>query len=507
MLMPYPLEKKPYHLLEIIAFVCGLLLPFSFAPYGLFWLQFPLLAYLFLICLEQSPAIAFRRGFFFGLGWFVHGIHWLFYSLHFHGGMPAPIAVLTIVLLSAVLALFPAFSMYLINRHIKTSPLLMLVLVYPTGWVIFEWLRGYILTGFPWVQTGIAHIDTPLAGFAPLTGSLGVGLAAAIIAGLLAVSLLKIDAKSVFYKISLPLVMGIYASGFLLGFVQWTQPVGKPIKASLMQGNIAQAEKWKRANRWPTMQMYRELTQKNWQSDLIVWPETALPGFRKGMSAYLKELRVEAEKNSTDVLLGVFVRNQQTRRYYNSVITLDEQLYKKRHLVPLGEYFPFRPLLGFFSQWVNIPMSDIENGEAEQPLIKAAGQVIGVSICFEDAFDRDILRDLPEATMLVNVSNDAWFEDSPEPWQHHQIARMRALETGRTLLRATNTGVSSVIGPKGNVLAMSAQFKREVLTLDVQGYEGGTPYVLWGNYLLISFAAVFLLVLGFKKSVSTEKAS
>ncbi len=485
--------------------VCGALLPFSFAPYEFFWLQFPLLALLFISCLDQKPAVSFRRGFLFGLGWFVHGIHWLFYSLHFHGAMPAPIAAVTIVLLSSVLALFPAFSMYLTNRYIKTSALLMVALVYPVGWIIFEWLRGYVLTGFPWVQTGIAHIDTPLAGFAPLTGGLGTGLMAAVIAGLIVASLLKKGTKNTFFKISIPLISGIYISGYLLGLIQWTQPVGELIKVSLIQGNITQAEKWKRENRWPTMKMYRELTQENWQSDLIIWPETALPGFRNGVRKYLNELREEAEKNNTEVLLGVFVRNQQTKRYYNSVITLDDQVYKKRHLVPLGEYFPFRALLGFFSQWVNIPMSDIENGAAEQPLIKAAGQSIGVNICFEDAFDRDVLRDLPEATLLVNVSNDAWFEDSPEPWQHHQIARMRALETGRYLLRATNTGVSSVIGPKGEVLAISSQFKREVLTADVTGYEGATPYTLWANYLLVGGGMLFLILLYRKGMALQEK--
>ncbi|HED35282.1 MAG TPA: apolipoprotein N-acyltransferase [Gammaproteobacteria bacterium] len=505
MIISYPLKKKPYALLDIAVLACGALLPFSFAPYGLFWLQFPLLALLFISCLDQKPVISFRRGFLFGLGWFVHGIHWLFYSLHFHGGMPAPIAALTIVLLSSVLALFPAFAMYLANRHIKTSPVRMVVLVYPVVWIIFEWLRGYILTGFPWVQTGVAHIDTPLAGYAPLAGGLGSGLMAAIVVGLIAASLLKTDAKNTFFKISIPLISGIYISGYLLGLIQWTEPVGESIKVSLIQGNISQAEKWKRENRWPTMQMYRELTQKNWQSDLIIWPETALPGFRNGVLKYINELKAEAEKNNTEVLLGVFVRNQQTKRYYNSVITLDDQVYRKRHLVPLGEYFPFRPLLGFFSQWVNIPMSDIESGEAEQPLIKAAGQTIGVNICFEDAFDRAVLRDLPEATLLVNVSNDAWFEDSPEPWQHHQIARMRALETGRYLLRATNTGVSSVIGPKGQVQAISAQFKREVLTTDVKGYAGATPYVLWGNYLLIGGGMFFLMVLYRKGRTLQEK--
>ena len=174
-------------------------------------------------------------------------------------------------------------------------------------------------------------------------------------------------------------------------------------------------------------------------------------------------------------------------------------LFRSRHLVPLGEYFPLRSLLGFFAQWVNIPMSNIDSGKLNQPLLNVFGQKVGINICFEDVFDRDVLRDLPEANLLINVSNDAWFEDSIQPWQHHQIARMRAAEGGRYLLRVTNTGVTSVIGVKGEVLAVLPQFKRDVLQYKVQGYSGATPYVLWSNYLLVILAIFFLVVLYRKK--------
>jgi len=482
------IQKNPYYILEILSLVCGALLPLSFAPYDFFWLQFPLIIFIFIACLEQGNRIALRRGFLFGLGWFSHGIYWLFYSLHLHGGMPAGLAVATIVLLAAYMALFPALAFYLSNRFIKTSKANMLLLIYPISWMLFDWLRGYFLTGFPWVQIGVAQVDTYLAGYAPLIGGLGVGLIVTIIAGLLATSILKFN-----FKTLIPGILFIYGTGFLLGLINWTSPVDEPIKVSMIQGNITQAEKWKRENYRPTLQMYRELTQQHWDSDLIIWPETAVPGYKRRVPYYLEELAEEAKATNTEVMLGLFTRNELTQRYYNSMITLDDQVYLKRHLVPLGEYFPLRPLLGFFAQWVNIPMSDIDNGDDEQPLITAVGQKIGLSICFEDAFDRSVLLDLPAATLLVNVSNDAWFEDSAQPWQHHQIARMRALETGRVLLRVTNTGVSSVIDRKGDVLQMSPQFERHVITADVQAYEGATPYVLWANYLLIISGLLVLL--------------
>jgi apolipoprotein N-acyltransferase len=487
------LQKNPYYILEILTLICGALLPLSFAPYDFFWIQFPLIAVVFFTCIDVKPGISFRRGFLFALGWFVHGIYWLFYSLHFHGGMPAVVAVVTIVLLSAYMSLFPALGFYVSNRFIKTSKAKMLLLVYPVNWMIFDWLRGYFLTGFPWVQIGIAQIDTYLAAYAPLIGGLGVGLLVTMISGLIVLSFEKSK-----IKFTASVVVFIYVTGFFLNFMEWTQAVDEPITVSMIQGNIPQAEKWKPENYRSTLQMYRQLTQQHWDSDLIIWPETAIPGFRRRVPYFLQELAKEAQASNTEVLLGVFTRNLETERYYNSMVTLDNQVYLKRHLVPLGEYFPLRPFLGFFAQWVNIPMSDIDSGEDVQPLINAAGQKIGLSICFEDAFDRSVLLDLPEATLLVNVSNDAWFEDSSQPWQHHQIARMRALESGRVLLRVTNTGVSSIIDRNGDVLHISPQFKRHVITANVQAYEGSTPYVVWANYLLIISGLLVLVLINRK---------
>ena len=492
------ITKNPFYILEILALICGSLLPFSFAPFNGYWLQFPLIAFIFSVCVNQKPNIAFRRGFLFGLGWFVHGIYWLFYSLHFHGGMPAPVAVITIVLLSAYMALFPALSFYFANRFIKTSRFNMLVIIYPVSWMLFDWFRGYFLTGFPWVQIGIAQIDSYLTGYAPLIGGLGIGLIVTMVSGLLLASLNPLNRK-----LALSGVLVIYIAGFLLSLVNWTEAVDDPIKVSLIQGNIPQAEKWKRENYRPTLKMYRDLTEQHWDSDLIVWPETAIPGFKVREPNYLAGLARQARETNTDVLLGVFTRDKQSQRYYNSMISLDGQAYLKRHLVPLGEYFPLRSLLGFFEQWVHIPMSDIDSGEDVQPLIEVAGQKIGLSICFEDAFDRSVLLDLPEATLLVNVSNDAWFEDSVQPWQHHQIARMRALETGRVLLRVTNTGVSSIIDRSGQVLDIAPQFERYVITAKVQAYKGATPYVLWGNYLLIGLGVIVLVL--FSRTISGQK--
>jgi len=488
----YTKEKKNILVIHLSALIAGLLLPFSFAPYGQSWVMFPLLSWLFLICVDQTPAIAFKRAWLFGFGWFAHGVSWVYYSLHVHGAAPAVLAYLIIALLAVLLALFPGLAFYFARRLFSVSVSKQLLIIFPLLFTLAEWFRGYFLTGLSWVQTGYSQIDTWLVGYAPLIGGLGVSAIIAFVCGFLVLMFFKQEGKYPPLVVAPVCIFIIWGTGFALTKINWTEPTGEKIKVSLIQGNIPQKEKWRPYMHHPTLNMYRELTQKNWDSDLIIWPETAIPDFKHRVEPYLADIAKQAKQNNTDVLLGIFVSDPVTNRYYNSVINLQGGVYKKRHLVPLGEYYPFRGLLGFFSQWINIPMSDVDSGEEQQPVLMAAGQKLGISICFEDAFDRDVLRDLPAASILVNVSNDAWFETSIEAAQHHQIARMRAVETGRFMLRATNTGLTSIIGPAGEVLAIAPQFERAVLSREVLAYRGATPYVLWQNYFLVS---LFLLVL------------
>jgi apolipoprotein N-acyltransferase len=485
-------EKKNSLIIHLSALVAGLLLPFSFAPYHQFWVMFPLLCWLFLICVDQAPSVAFKRAWLFGFGWFAHGVSWIYYSLHVHGAAPSVLAYLIIALLSMYLALFPGLAFYLGRKFFPVSASRQLIIIFPLVFTLSEWLRGYVLTGFSWVQVGYSQIDTWLVGYAPLVGGLGMSAIIALICGLLAILFLKQEFKYSPLFIATICISVILGAGFAFTQINWTEPTGEKIKVSLLQGNIAQKDKWQSYMHGPTLNMYRELTQQNWDSDLIIWPETAVPDFEHRVRFYLADIARQAKQNNTDVLVGIFVGDRLTKRYYNTMMSLRGGVYKKRHLVPLGEFYPFRSVLGFFSQWINIPMSDVDSGPEQQPMLEAAGQKLGISICFEDAFDRDVLRDLPAASMLVNVSNDAWFETSIEAAQHHQIARMRAVETGRPMLRATNTGLTSIIGPQGEVLAIAPQFEKAVLTHDVMPYKGSTPYVMWQNYLLIGLCLLVL---------------
>lgn len=461
----------------------------AFAPYNQVWLIYPLIAYIFYVWSVSNPGKAFFHGWLFGLGMQGTGVGWIYFSLHYHGGSPVFFAVLLVLLLASCLAIFTALMGYGVNRFCRSGKAAKFILLYPVAWTLFEWLQGIVLTGLSWQQLGYSQIDLPLSGFAPVAGSHSVSLLVAVTSG--AIVLLLTD--SGWRKKLLLLIPAIWLTGFFLRPITWTEATGDEINVALIQGNIPQSLKWKRESRVPTLQRYRQISLEQEDVDLIIWPETAIPGYQHRLNRYIVDLSDEMKKKGADLLAGIFILDPETSRYYNSLINVNGGEYHKRHLVPLGEYIPLRFLIDFFNRFVKIPMSDIDSGADEQPLLRAAGQPLGVTICFEDIFARDVRRDLPEATLLVNVSNDAWFDGSFEPFQHHAIARMRALESGRFMLRATNTGISAIIGPKGEEIAVSPQFETYVLRSSVQPMKGSTPYILWGDLLLV---AICLGVLG-----------
>jgi apolipoprotein N-acyltransferase len=288
----------------------------------------------------------------------------------------------------------------------------------------------------------------------------------------------------------------LWAGGLGLQHLAWTEPAGESIRVSLLQANIPQAEKWLRSMRIPSLNLYLEMTASVPDSKIVVWPETAVPAYDSEVESLLLEpLHTQLREEKRDVLLGI-VAGSKNQPYYNAMQSLgisgrDE--YHKRHLVPFGEYLPFdrwtRPVLDF----LRIPMSDFSPGGDGKPLVTLAGYPVGVDICYEDAYGDEIIRALPEAALLINASNDAWFGDSLAPHQHLEIARMRALETGRFLLRATNTGISAVIDDRGRILQQSPQFERSVLSYDVVPMRGVTPFASWGNVGAVLLAGLMLL--------------
>ena len=492
----------------LISVVAGCLTTLAFAPFDFSGLVFCTLAVAFYYWNSLPLKQAVISAWLFGLGLQCTGVSWLYHSLHTHGNAPVVFAVLLVFLLCCVLSLFTASAAYTVNRFLPNNLVLRLLFFYPAAWLIFEWLQGYVLTGFAWMQLGYTQIDLPLSGFAPVFGNHAVSGLVAVCAGALVLLFQKYREKQLSLKWGLSVfscVAFLWLTGSILKTIHWTEKSGEPIRVSVIQGNIPQQDKWQQHMKQPTLDRYRDLTLAQKDVDLYIWPETAIPAYWYRVVPYVQQLHDEMKRRDAELLFGIFVKDDE-KRLLNSVLHLkrdgETDVYHKRHLVPLGEYIPLRFLIEFFNQFVKIPMSDIAAGNSEQPLLVASGVPVAITICFEEAFAREVIKDLPEAKLLINVSNDAWFEDSIEPHQHHNIARMRALETGRYMIRSTNTGITSLIGPHGEVIKKLPQFEIAVLNGEVQPLSGATPYVRWGDWLVVLVCGFLLGYAGFVKKRS-----
>ena len=489
----------------LLAFVLGAVTVAGYAPYSMFPLPVVTLAGLFYLWSQAgTPRTAAWAGFAFGLGLFLFGVSWIYVSLHDYGAMPAPLAAIATFLYCAILALFPAAAAYACARP-RVPHAIRCGLLAPAAWTLAEWLRGWLLYGFPWLAAGYSQVPaSPLAGYAPVLGIYGVSLAVALTAGLIIVLWQDIAGKAegdaarsrphfsfIIHRSSF-IILAIWLGGWGLKQVEWTTPLGAPFNASLLQGNVAQDQKWREERVRPTLETYRVLAESA-PGELIILPETALPLFLEQVPQdYLSALATSARRRGGDVLIGVPERTP-GGEYFNSVVSLGSsppQTYRKSHLVPFGEFIPLRPVLAWIVGVLAIPLQDFSRGAEEQRPLAVAGQRVAVNICYEDAFGEEIIRQLPEATVLVNVSNVAWFGRSIAPRQHLQIAQMRALETGRYMLRATNTGMTAVINPQGAVEAVAPEFTPAVLTRSVPGMRGATPYVRWGNSVALALCLI-----------------
>jgi len=483
----------------LLSLLSGALTTIAFAPFNLFPVSLITTSLLFFLWLHSSTSRAFKHGFLFGVGLYGTGVYWIYYSMSQFGGVPLWLAIILTSLLVLFLALFPALAGYLFQRFFQTSQTSKAwLIIMPSLFVLFEWIRGWIFTGFPWMTLGYSQIDTPLNGYTPIVGVFGLSWILLICSALL---VYMIENGKAAIKFSLLSLIIIIASGAILGSIEWTRPAGEPLKVSLLQGNISQDKKWLADQRQPTIEWYTRATRENWSSDFVVWPETALPAFYHQAKSFLDGLQEEALQNNTDLLLGIPMMDPDNKQYYNGVISLGKQpgVYHKQHLVPFGEFIPFESLLGNILKVFDVPMPNFSHSDNKNRILNVANHQIGISICYEDVFGEEIIVPLPEVSLLVNVSNDAWFGDSIAPHQHLQIAQMRAVESGRPLLRATNTGVTAFIDHHGKIQSKLPQFVAQTLTDTTQPMSGSTPYSLLGNWLIVSSIFVILLVVSFWK--------
>lgn len=482
--------------LYLIALIAGALSVFAFAPFKVYivaWIT-PLVLF-YTLSNAKTTKQHFYLGWLFGIGYFGAGTSWPFYSIYFFAHAPLIVAIIGVALFVLLVSFFTLGLFGLLAARFKQLSLTSrLIFFYPAGWVLFEWFRVWFLTGFPWLYLGNTQIDTVFSAYAPVTGVLGVSLACVMLSGAI-LSLVhdRLRNKSL-SPLPIAVIVMIMLSAFILQKIDWTEKTGEPINVAVLQSNITQEQKLNPDNFDSMIDIYLEMTQKSHQSDLIVWPETALFGiFNNYMDEVILPLQQSLREKQAVLIGGFFVNKDNSVE--NSVLAISKnnrELYSKRHLVPFGEYIPLSNYVRWMGDW--IPRSNIGAGKPEKGTLQILNQTAQMTICYEDAFGSEIIKSLPQATLLINVTHDGWFTGSFEPAQHMQIARMRSLETGRYMVRATTTGPAGIINEKGKVLATAKQYSKKIITHNVQAFTGATPYVRWGNWLIVSILSIILLL-------------
>ncbi|MDU8924667.1 apolipoprotein N-acyltransferase [Pasteurellaceae bacterium LIM206] len=497
------------YLVYVIALLTGASGVLAFSPFDLWGFAYVSLLGLLWVSKTRQNSTALWAAFLWGLSFFAIGVNWLNVSIHQFGEAPLAVSYLLVVVLAAYLSLYPLLFVYLIRRfRVKSA------VIYPVLWTLTEFLRGWIMTGFPWLQFGYSQIDSPFAGIAPLFGVEGLTFFVMWVSA----SVLNLIGSLT----TLPRKWNLAAANMLLiavvgGLAAWSAQMNfvKPVPAraltvTLAQGNIEQNLKWDPAYLMQTLDIYQKLIAAHvGKSDLIVLPESALPALENELQPFYQYLHNEAKAQGTELLIGSVYHDDKTDKLFNSIVRMgnkEEQFvsaraerYNKHHLVPFGEYVPLENLLRPLGSVFNLPMSAFQSGAEIQPPLIGKERVFTPAICYEIILGSQLQKNLqPNTDFLLTVSNDAWFGNSIGPWQHLQMARMRALELGKPLIRATNTGITVFVDEKGKILAQAPQFEQTTLTRQIIPTEGKTPYAALGNnplYLLALLLGV-LHILG-----------
>ncbi len=488
LLVERTLDARPLYVCAAFA-ALGATLTLSFAPFDLALLAPLLMLPVLFTALYSPPRRAARHAFFFGVGLFLGGTYWIYVSVHVFGQAPLWIALFLMFGLVLIMAGYLGATGWAMAWLGGGRPW-RLALAAPAVWVLIEWLRGWLASGFPWLSLGYTQIDTPLAGWAPVIGVYGVSWMLLVSASGMVTLIAQRNARVA----GTALTLLPWLLGYALQAESWAEPSGPPIHTTIVQGGVSQDRKWAPEQFVPTLNLYRNATLAADTSLLIVWPEVAIPASIDRVEAYIDLLQSDLRERRKTLALGILELHDNGRQYYNSVLLLDgerRQTYRKRHLVPFGEFFPVPEFVRDWMRLMSLPNNDMQAGAAEQPLLMTAdGTRLAAAICYEDAYGAEQLYALPDAAVLINVSNDAWFGESIAPHQHLQIARMRALEAGRWVVRATNNGISAFIGPDGALVDTAPQFEFATLATAVEPLSGLTPYARGGNWPLIGLLAL-----------------
>jgi len=484
--------------LYLLAMLAGASTVLAFAPHRLYWVALLALTVLVLL-LQRWPQRAFGIGWSWGVAAYTSQFYWIYISLHDIAGMPALLAGAMTLLLPMYLALYPGLASWLSVR-MHDRPAVRWLLLFPAAWTLGEWLRSWMLTGFPWGAIGYSQItESPLAGLAPAGGIHTVSLAVALSAGIL--GLMPQAGLHTTRRAALGgLLLALWGGSAWLQQQSWTTPAGPAMRVALLQGNIPQALKWDPATFDFTLATYYRMVVQAPAADMTLLPETALPVFLDDLpSGYLTMVNGVADRKRTTLVTGIPRRTPDGRGYLNAVIALNQSTqdyYAKNHLVPFGEFIPLPAITGWLYRFMNMPLAGFTPGGDHQPPLTIGQQKVAFNICYEDGFGEELIGPAANATVLANVSNLAWFGKSNAMSQHLQLSQARALETGRPMLRATNTGMTAAIDHRGELITAAAPDTRQTLLATVQGHSGLTPYMRYGNAPVLLLCAALLAIAG-----------
>jgi len=482
------------------AFIAGMLLALSFAPIG--WWPLAILTPAILIWLWDgaTPRRAAVLGFWFNAGTFSVGTYWLYIAIKEIGHAPLVLALFLMAGLVAIMSAYHALLGWFVAKYLPPRGAVRWLVAIPGAWLFTEWWRSWFLSGFGWLALGYAHTDNWLGALAPVVGQFGLGFLTLLLAGTL-VALLLGDRRT--RVVGGGVFVAIWLAAFGVRDIDWTQPYSRPIEVAVVQGAIPQDEKWLNENREAILDVYRTRTREAHGADLIVWPESAIGDLANNQIEFYRDVYQEASAHGSSLMVGTLRAEANAKtgedEYFNSVLSMDRSTpgvgwHDKHHLVPFTEFVPVPEGVRKWLYRMNLPYSDFNRGAAQQAPLEAAGQRVAATICYEDAYGATQLPALQTATMLVNVTNDAWFGHSTARYQHLQISRMRAREAGRPLVRAANDGVSAVIGARGEIVKSAPEYEANVMRANIQPRIGLTPYARSGNWPVVCLGLVFGLL-------------
>jgi apolipoprotein N-acyltransferase len=482
-------------LVLILAPFAGALVTLSLAPFGI-WpagiLSCVIYAYLLCTC---SANQALWRGWLYGLGMFGTGVSWVYVSINVHGHASVPLAVFLTALFCAGLALLHALFAWCYVRFVRPLPGGMLV-GFPALWVLFEWLRDWLLTGFPWLYLGYAHQGTWISGWAPVLGVFGLSFICALTGTCL--FLAWRGREPVACTTYAVIVISLWGGGAVLKPTQWVARASEhPISVAIYQPNIPQEHKWDPVWYGPILSQLEDATEPLLGNDIVIWPEAAIPNYYQRAQDFLQPISERAAAANTTLITGIPFRQDNSETYFNSITALGygKGVYHKQRLVPFGEYVPLEKLLRGLIAFFDLPMSSFSPGPPEQKPLRVGPYRVAPFICYEIVYANQVAASAYDTDLLITISNDSWFGNSIGPLQHLQIAQMRARENGRYVLRGTNNGVSAIIDHQGRIVAKTEQFVETTLIGEAEVMLGNTPFGSFGTTPIVAGSAITLLLM------------